>query len=429
MTGPSVSPPPLQAPVTDGTAGPGRTATAVCGASTISNLVSMASNLALSVWVLQETGSYALSSLLFGAQWVLPLIWPTGMARLTAGRRPAAVAAASEWVSAVLYLGLLGAVATTCVPLVLALVTLRGFCDGLTRTAASLIFKLGGGPDQQVERNISQVEFWRIVGTSAAGVLFSVVGEGAAPITFLVAAVTTLAATGVVYLRALSPTESHTHRPTRPPKSGAVGLRASLRAQPVARMWLWQLGLVASFQGLHNANRVAYPEQLGEGVAGVGVVSAVSTVGVLCGSWLASRERVLRWLKDVPGYLLVIAVGVIGSCAVFLPFAVASYAVYFVFMVLFEAVFMVFNLRVVTASAPEHAPTLLGFRSTLLGGSTLAGLALPSILLTRLSAAWSTAVVITVIVTLSCLVARARTSTEYERDTCSTRDTTKGLSP
>lgn len=388
--------------------------TAILGATAASNLVGMGGNLALSVWVLRQTDSYALSSALFGCQWLLPLIWPAGMARLTAGRRPAAVAAASEWTGAVLSLALLGSVAFRCVPLVLALVTVRGFCDGLTRTAASLVFKLGGGAADAVERNVSRLEFWRIVGTSAAGVLFSLVGERTATAAFLLAAGAVLAATGGVYARAASRTE----RPVAEPSgrtSGMAALRASLRAQPAARMWLWQLGLVAAFQGLHNAIRIAYPQQqLGEGVAGVGVVSAVSTVGVLCGGWLASREQVVRRLKPLPGPLLVGVVGAMAGCAVFVPFALVSYALYFVFMVLFETVFMAFNLRVVTATDHEHASSLLGFRSTLLGGSTLAGLAVTSLLLTRLPAAWSTAAVILVIVALSCLLARPRTPTDPE---------------
>ncbi|KMS67485.1 hypothetical protein ACM01_42580 [Streptomyces viridochromogenes] len=386
----------------------------VFGATTASNLVGMGGNLALSVWVLHETDSFALSSALFGCQWLLPLIWPAGIAHFTTGRRPAAVAAGSEWAGAVLSLALLGSVAFRCVPLVLVLVTVRGFCDALTRTAASLVFKLGGAPAEEVERNVSRLEFWRIVGTSAAGVLFSLVGERTATAAFLVAAGAVLAATGGVYARAAALTD----RPVAEPPgrtSGMAALRASLRAQPMARMWLWQLGLVAAFQGLHNAIRIAYPQQqLGEGVAGVGVVSAVSTVGVLCGGWLASREQVVRRLKSVPGPLLVAVVGAVASGAVFLPLAVPSYALYFVFMVLFETVFMMFNLRVVTATEQEHASSLLGFRSTLLGGSTLAGLAVTSLLLTWLSAAWSTAAVIMVIAALSWLLARPRTPTETE---------------
>jgi hypothetical protein len=384
----------------------------ICVATAASNLVGMAGYLALSVWVLHETGSYALSSALFGCQWVLPLLWPTGMARLTAGRRPAAVAAMSEWTGAILSLALLAAVAVGSVPFALVLMTARGFCDGLTRTSASLVFKLGGEPASAIERNVSRIEFWRVVGTSAAGVLFSLVGDRGSTAVFLVASCAVLAMTGGLYHHAATATAQQPAEGSSPGTTGLAALRAGLRAGPVARVWLWQLGLVASFQGLHNAIRIAYPEQqLGEGVSGVGIVSAVSTVGVLCGGWIASRRRALDRLRPMPGPLLVAVVGVVGVSAVLLPVAVPSYALYFVFMLLFETVFMVFNLHVVTATTQQHAPALLGFRSTLLGGSTLAGLAVASLLLTQLSAAWSTVGVVSAIVALSCLLSRRRQST------------------
>ena len=384
----------------------------ICAATTASNLVGMAGYLALSVWVLDETGSYALSSALFGCQWVLPLVWPTGMARLTAGRRPAAVAAMSEWTGAVLSLALLGAVAVGSVPIALVLMIARGFGDGLTRTSTSLVFKLGGESASAVERNVSRIEFWRVVGTSAAGVLFSLVGERGSTAVFLVASCAVLAMTGALYYRAAAAAPEQPTEGVSPGTIGVAALRAALRAGPVARVWLWQLGLVAAFQGLHNAIRIAYPEQqLGEGVSGVGIVSAVSTVGVLCGGWIASRGRPLDRLRPLPGPPLVAVVGAVGISAVLLPVAVPSYALYFVFMLLFETVFMVFNLHVVTAIDERHAAALLGFRSTLLGGSTLTGLAAASLLLTRLSVAWSTVAVVLAIVALSCLLSRRRQST------------------
>jgi hypothetical protein len=234
-------------------------------------------------------------------------------------------------------------------------------------------------------------------------VLFSLVGDRGSTAVFLVASCAVLAMTGGLYHHAATATAQQPAEGSSPGTTGLAALRAGLRAGPVARVWLWQLGLVASFQGLHNAIRIAYPEQqLGEGV---------SAVGVLCGGWIASRRRALDRLRPMPGPLLVAVVGVVGVSAVLLPVAVPSYALYFVFMLLFETVFMVFNLHVVTATTQQHAPALLGFRSTLLGGSTLAGLAVASLLLTQLSVAWSTVGVVSAIVALSCLLSRRRQST------------------
>lgn len=170
-----------------------------------------------------------------------------------------------------------------------------------------------------------------------------------------------------------------------------MGFICFLQAESAATMWLWLLAVVAAFQGLHNAIRVAYPDQqLGQGVAGVGIISTVSTIGVLCGGWMASRNRVIQLLKLLPGWFLIAVVGLIGILAVFIPVAVPSYAIYFVFMMIFETTFMVFNLNFVTSTDKSSISILLGFRTTILNASTLFGLVITSVFLSKFSAAWST---------------------------------------
>ncbi|TWP50273.1 MFS transporter [Lentzea tibetensis] len=357
-------------------------------ATAASNVVGMTSYLALSVWVLQTSHSYFLSAAVFGCQWVVPLLWPPAIARLTARGWAGAVAARSEWCAAALSLVLAGVVHTGSVTAVLVLVMARGLCDSVTRASAALVVKVAAESPAEVERVVSRIELWRIVGTSSAGVLFAVFAETVSVSVLLVAAGLVLCATGLVY-RVVAPAGTA----PRPEEPAAGSILAGLREQPLVRAWLWQLGLVAAFQGLHNAIRVAYPEQqLGAGVAGVGVVSAVSTLGVVAGGWLASRENVTRLLARVPEWALVLAVATTAAAAVLIPAPVPSYAAYFVFMVLFEFAFMRFNLAVVTSTDVRHAPAVLSLRATLLSGSTLAGLVLTSGLLSVMSVAASTAV-------------------------------------
>ncbi|MBO8171259.1 MAG: hypothetical protein H0Z33_05115 [Bacillaceae bacterium] len=168
-------------------------------------------------------------------------------------------------------------------------------------------------------------------------------------------------------------------------------LSQALRMQPSAVRWLWLLAVVAAFQGLHNAIRVAYPEQhLAQGATGVGIVSTISTFGVLCGGWLASRTSVINKVKLFPSSILIVTIGLIVATAVFVPVVLPSYMIYFTFMVLFELSFMLFNMNFVTSTDEKHASILIGFRTTVLNASTLFGLALTSFLLLKFSDEWST---------------------------------------
>lgn len=369
-----------------------------------SNLVGMVSYLALSIWVYQETNSYILSSIIFGCQWILPLVWPTGIARLTEKADLRKLASRSEWTSAILSLALIGAVAFKIFPLVFVFVMIRGFCDSLTRTAASLIVKFSETDLKLVERGITRIEFLRVVGTSAAGIVFSILGNHNTILMFLVYSVVVLIITGG-FFRSLKPIETTASNSDNSKIGDFAKLRKALTTQPSAAKWLWLLAIVAAFQGVHNAIRVAYPDQqLGQGVAGVGIISTVSTVGILIGGWIVNSNRVSQTLKLSPGWLLVTVVGLTGSVAVFIPVVVPSYAFYFVFMILFEITFMVFNMNLVTSTDKINISAILGFRTTILNASTLFGLVITSVFLVKFSASWSTLLTASLLVVSSILL-------------------------
>ncbi|MBO8171258.1 MAG: hypothetical protein H0Z33_05110 [Bacillaceae bacterium] len=143
----------------------------------LSNLIGMASYLALSVWILRITNSFFLSAALFGCLWILPILWPNGIARLTNHKNIGLVATWSEWGNAILSIMIIIAIVIKTATPVMFMVIIRGFFDALTRTSASLIIKLGEMKPDMVEKNIARVEFWRIMGTSGAGILFSVLAN------------------------------------------------------------------------------------------------------------------------------------------------------------------------------------------------------------------------------------------------------------
>lgn len=375
-----------------------RIAFAVC----FSNLVGMISYLALSVWVFQETNSYALSSIIFGCQWILPLIWPTGIARLTENIDIRKMASWSEWMSSFLSVILLYAVTSKIILLVFIIVIVRGFCDSLTRTISSLIVKFTQKDVMIVEQGVSRIEFLRVIGTSAAGVLYSVFGENSSVQAFLVISIAVFIISGSIF-RSITPINSNTLR-NNYSKSGAFAkLKIALTA--TSAKWLWLLAIVSAFQGLHNAIRVAYPDQeLGQGVVGVGIISTVSTVGVLIGGLIVNNSRVTRTIKLLPSWLLISLVGLAAIIAVYIPVAVPSYTIYFIFMVIFETTFMVFNLNLVTTTDQSNISAILGFRTTILNGSTLFGLIITSMFLTKFTASMSTLLTASLLIICSLLL-------------------------
>lgn len=358
-----------------GTSPSRRSTHGLCWVMQGSSMASMLGLLALAVWVDQVTGRVALSSLVFAGQWLVTLVWPRGIAWLIERRSPIFVASLSEMTSGVLFLLCGVAVLHTNVSLAVFAASLRGFTDALTRAAASVAVKTMYPLGEEADQAIARLEFRRIVGTASAGVVFSLTGANAGPqgLLWLSAGIFGMTSIGLPLI-----------------KVPLIAADPDPAAAPVARRpsggraayWLGMLGFITAFQGLHNAIRVAYPmNYLGQGAKGVGLVSALATVGVLLGAWLSSGfvqlgrtcERPLMWLAGSTVSALVMA---------FLfrePWV--SYLSYFIFMVAFELAFMRFNLQWVASVDPSRMGAEFSRRAFLLAAAGLVGLTIPSTLL------------------------------------------------
>ena len=154
----------------------------LCWAVQGSSTASMLGLLALAVWVDQATGRVALSSVVFAGQWLVTLVWPKGIARLIEMRSPTAIASLSEMASAVLFVLCSVGVLDSNVSLAVCAASLRGFTDALTRSAVSVAAKTLCPPGGHADQAIARLEFRRIVGTATAGMVFSLLGTNAGPV-------------------------------------------------------------------------------------------------------------------------------------------------------------------------------------------------------------------------------------------------------
>lgn len=385
----------------------GRGVQGLCWAVQGSSTASMLGLLALAVWVDQATGRVALSSLVFAGQWLVTLLWPRGIAWLTEGRSPTRVASLSEMASVGVFALCAIAVWHSNVALAVCLASLRGFTDALTRAAASVAARTICPCGELADQAIASLEFRRIVGTATAGVVFSLIGASAGPVALLAwsAGVFGITAIGLRHVK-VPRSAAHLNPPGAPGTLPAVHARHARHARSRrAAYWLGMLGVITAFQGLHNAIRVAYPmSYLGQGVAGVGVVSALATVGVLLGAWLSSgfvrlgRSCQRPWLSLTGATVSALAL------AFLIREPRISYLSYFAFMVAFELAFMRFNLEWVAAMDPARMGSEFSRRAFLLAAAGLAGLAVPSALLyvldVRLAVALSVAAFLMVAVSI-----------------------------
>ncbi|MFD8498246.1 hypothetical protein [Amycolatopsis sp. NPDC059657] len=378
----------------------------ICAAMFWTNTVSLAGVLAISLWLLATTNSYLLSSALFGCQWLLPMLIPKGIAWLIRDRSPRAVAVVSELATVAIYLLLTLCVATGFVPGVFFFVILRGYTSALTRAAASLAIKLDGAGSSAVEEGIGRIELWGLIGNSASGILFAVAGATtSAPAMLFVGAAAYLVSAGIyatLTLPARTPSGDEPRRAANPTR-----IRDAVRAEPMAAMLLAQLTIITLFQGVHNAVRVAYPDQvLHEGADGIGVVSTVGTAALLCGSWLVTREAVRARLGSTLPWVFVVVTGLLAALAVSITVPASSYAVYFLFFMTFEAGFVHFNRKFVAAVDLDNASVLLGLRAAVLCGAVVAGIGLTSLALAVTTVGWSVYLVSAVAICLSLAVYR-----------------------
>lgn len=373
------------------------TAAKICAATFWTSSVSLAGLLALSVWLFSGSNSYVLTAVLFGCQWVLPLLIPTTIDRLCRGRSPRVIGVASEIATAVIYALLAFCVTKAFLPGIFALVLLRGYTDAVSKTAASLAMELDGENSAEADGGFGQLDIWRLVGTSASGILFAIAGATTSPQELLLVGAAVHLVSTAIYATVASP--APTPAVTGPRHAVDARIADVLREEPVATLLLAQLAVITLFQGLHNALRVAYPVQvLHQGTQGIGTVSAVSTAAMLGGGWLVTRKAVRAKLGTTWPWAFVVAGSLLAAVATSLTMPIPSYVGYFLFFLLIEAGFVHFNRQFAASIAPANVSAMLSLRTSVLCGSALAGLGMTAMGIAFTTIEFSTYVVAYVVI-------------------------------
>ncbi|WP_211768684.1 hypothetical protein [Kutzneria sp. CA-103260] len=349
----------------------------------MSSLAGMTFSLIASVWLWTSVHSAVLSALVFGGQWVGAAVFPSGTARVIRRLTASRIAPVTEWCGAALVATAAGFIAAQLWMPLVCVVLIKGYVDSVGRTANTLVARERADGPGAIEHEVSRMEFFRLVGSTSAGTAFAVTGQYVDPVMFamLCAAGHGFAGLGLRW----HGTQGGSARTERGTAAEQPGVRQLRRMTSIQRGALLQLSLIAAYQGLHNSIRTVYPiQQLHQGTAGVGIVSAVATAGVFAGGWISSRKAVLPWAIRYASPAGLCATALLAIAAVACTAALPSYALYFLFLAAFEAAFMGCNARYVASLDDATSVLFVGIRSTALSLSALAGLLAASALLALL---------------------------------------------
>lgn len=336
--------------------------------------------LMLAAEVYRATGSALLSSLMFAAQWILPILLVLRIEQ--AGR---ILAPRALMLSASLAFVVLTALAAACAPAtapLIGLCMLFGALDALVKSGRLIALKRYFDAERQ-RTAVSALASAMYVGSSLGGALFALVPEQNAVIVVAGGGIAAHLLAALVFARLPAPAAA-------PSVEGAAahsvrafaGALRQAASEPRVFEALFCLILVCgAFQGFHNIARTALPlGHLDAGSAEVGILQVISGGAIIAGvvlyRWLFAARDGLAGVAGQLGYLcagLLLATTLMGGVA-------ASFAVYFAFILAFEFLFMHYQTRLVVAvevgkitvvSAFQYAILNLAMLVTILAGGTL----------------------------------------------------------
>ncbi|MDG4763218.1 hypothetical protein O7632_03705 [Solwaraspora sp. WMMD406] len=324
------------------------------------NASSVSANVAVYLYcahvVLRQTGSVFLSSLVFSAQWVLPIVLGAFVPRINARWSSRSVIAVAVLLELLVLVALPG-VRMSIVPFVIALVL--GGLELVVKVTRLVLLKECSAPDL-LSRHVAVTSTGQFVGAAFGGVVFALFVSR--PLAALAVALL------VLYLTALTcavllPVPAGSGGARR----GADDRRGSIRMAVVAMaadglLVRGLVGLVAVsglLQGFHNVARVDLPGSAwGAGDAGVGLLQAVAAGATVLGAFAFSARPKL-FARTGP-LLAATVVSVVTMCAATLPQGLGpGLVVYGVYIVFFEICFMSYQAVVAQRSSVEAISSIV----------------------------------------------------------------------
>lgn len=343
--------------------------------SLVGGHLGLASSLIISIGLYSSTHSALVATFVFGLPWLIPLLWPNGVYCVVSRGDICDVARRADWINAGLTLVLICALYFQSYLIMVPAIIAKGFFEMVGRTACTLIAKQKASTPSQVEKDITLIELYRTIGTSSAGLTVGMLDLNTNILWYAGIIAACYFISGTQYKELTLDGWNAIQESNSRVKGPVLSLNALCQEQPTAMRWMILLGILTAFQGLHNALRVAYPVQvLSLGTTGVGIVSAVSTIGILTGGIAIKRSSAS--IQIIPLFLITVA---FLSAAMLIKVPEVSLASYFMFMVAFEFAFVFLQAKFVGSISSQFAAQFLSWRVSILGASALGGLALTSV--------------------------------------------------
>lgn len=329
--------------------------------------------LALSTRIYLDTRSTFNASLVYGAQWLLPIFLAPLTVRIYAVVSPRTALITSEAMGVTLAV-VIGWGAGMGFSVLLPLLILRGLIDILVKSSRLVALKASFSGDR-LKRAATLNTTPYILGLATAALLASVLVPQFTLLQISILSSVCFAIASLFYCTLAGGAASTPPASDAGPKMSDVF--TTFREDPsLARHFGLRFAVASIMQGYHAIARTVLPiEHLGLGPQGPAWFQAISICGVLAGATLASAavgtrpyERTRSELLALAGYLLLVAP--------LLPIPLSgSLSLYFLFMLVFELTSVRLTGDILATCKKEHAPSIsVAITTTGLLGTTIVAL-------------------------------------------------------
>lgn len=310
--------------------------------------------------VFRETGSALAASLVFAAQWTLPVLLILRIEQASRAIGPRRLMSGTALVFAALTM--LAALAAPAVVPVIALCAAFGALESLVKSGRLVALKRYCEPPA-LRTAVSSLASAMYLGSAAGGALFALApGDGGLAVVVAAAGAHLVAAAILATLPAAAAREA-SERGALSPGDFTAALRSSTSESRVFDALFGLVLVCGVFQGFHNVARTALPlVHLEVGGAAVGALQAVAACAIIAG------VATYRFLLAAGDRLGPASAGLGYACAALLVAPMLtrdvglSFTAYFAFIFVFELLFMHYQTRLVVAAQARDISVVSAFQ-------------------------------------------------------------------
>jgi predicted MFS family arabinose efflux permease len=325
----------------------------------------------LSTELYNQTQSALVSSSVFGAQWIVPIVFTFGISKILRKSGLFRTLGISEIVGAITSFAAALALINGSLPALLGALVVRGFVESITKSGRVVALKSFTSPDQ-LEIASSTFNSSYYLGIAAGTLLTPFLVECLSLLQIAVFDSITFAVSSAIYFLLYHKNSGQEKADIIVDQRSSTQIfKALLSKRPLVLASGLAVTNVGLFQGYHNVARTALP--LGyfiSGSMGVAMLQTVNILGIMAGLFFVSSYLVRR-KKDLLNSELVwfSMAGVLMSLPLFTSDQTIGLVFYFCFAFCFEVAFVLLQNKIVLTASREELSILSLFNQSAMSGS------------------------------------------------------------